>query len=341
MSDPSVPETSRPRKHPVAATLRDNAAPGPARFLWCFLLLVLIGLGAITGAHWLLAKQDLLAPPPLAATDCIDGKLAELRDAQLEDRTLLALGSSATLRNLDMPALQAALPASRAYNAAPCYLHIDQTAFLAEQLLPRLPEITTLLTVVAPRDFESCPAAARDFLDPALFSAFLDGTVPRWLPYVSGFRPLYLARAAAERAGQTVPLAEREAHDGLGSAVLRRPQSWRPPMEIDQDCFAGLTELEAAAARHGARLVVVTLPVMPEWRAENDPDGGRIAGWVAQMRQALRRGETLLIEGHALAWDDARFADPVHLIFPHHREFTRFIAAALRGTGGSAGGTGS
>ena len=32
-----------------------------------------------------------------------------------------------------------------------------------------------------------------------------------------------------------------------------------------------------------------------------------------------------MIDGRALAWDDSRFADPVHVVYPHHTPLSRFI----------------
>ncbi|MFC3125599.1 hypothetical protein ACFOD4_11035 [Pseudoroseomonas globiformis] len=303
------------------------------RFLSAFALLVLAGFGAIAGAHWLLARQDLLPPPPLAATDCIDGKFAELRTIDLTSPNLIAIGSSATWRNLDLAAIARRLPGATPYNAAPCYLHIDQTAFLAEQLLPRLPAVTTVLTVVHPRDFEACPAAARAFFEPALFGAYLDGTVPGWLPYVSGFRPLYLARTAAERRAGGQPEGDRVAEDRFGSAVLRHRHFWRPELQLDPSCMQGLADLEAVVAERGARLVVAVLPMMPEWASANDPEGRRVDGWVRDMRARLTRPETLFVDGRTLQWDNSRFADPVHLIYPEHSAFSDLIGAAMQKAG--------
>lgn len=299
-----------------------------ARFLAAFLLLVLGGIGAVAAAHVVLDRRGLLPPPPLTATWCIDEKFAFLRGQPLASYTLFAVGSSATWRNLDMPLLERRLPATRALNAAPCYLHIDQTAFMAGFLLERMPRVETVVSVVAPRDFEACPAGQRAFFDPHLAGAYLSGEVPSWLPYVSGFRPIYLAREALEQENLP-PGPDVLAEDGRGSSILRRPHFWRPEPVIDPACFMGLGALEQAVAARGARLVVAILPVMPEWGERFDPDGSFVGAWMRDMRAALRRPETLLVDGRALNWSDDRFADPVHLLYPSHRPFTDLIARAI------------
>ncbi len=312
-------------------------APRPGRrparvFLLTFLLLLLGGLGGLATGHVVLGRLHLLPAPPLAATWCIDEKFAALRDAPLDDRTLLAVGSSATWRNLDMALLEQRLPGTRAYNGAPCYLHVDQTAYLTEFLLQRMPDVKTVLTVLAPRDFEACPDEATAFFDERLGAAYVDGQVPRWLPYLTGFRPLYLAREVVDlRRGR--PLGPEDvASDGLGSEILRAPQEWRPPPEFDEACYDGLARLEATAAARGARLVVATLPVMPEWGAAFDPGGAQVEAWTRRMAATLQQPGTLLIDGRRLGWGDTAFADPVHLLYPHHRAFTDFVARAVART---------
>lgn len=297
---------------------------------------VLLGFAAFAAAHVALKRKGLLPAPPLTATNCIDEKLASLRGLPLEDRTLVAVGSSATWRNLDMAVFERRFPGTRAYNAAPCYLHIDQTAYFAGFALERMPRVDTVVAVVAPRDFEACPPENTAVFDQRIAHAYLSGTVPRWLPYVTGFRPLYLAREAlslrrerAKReagtgAGPSEPIADR-----YGSSVLVRAHGWRPPLRIDDRCYAGLTALEAAAAAKGAKLAVATLPVMPDWAAAFDPDGAAVEEWTRRMAAALRLGTSLLIDGRALGWGDSRFADPVHVIYPHHRPYTEFVADAM------------
>ncbi|MBI0432293.1 hypothetical protein [Roseomonas sp. KE0001] len=326
MSDlPPGPPTGKPPGKPPGKPRPDAAA---RRFLLSFLALFLGGMGLVAGLHMALASQGLLAPPPLAATNCIDDKFVLLREAPLEDRTLVAIGSSVTWRNLDMAVLERRFPGHRAYNAAPCYLHIDQTGFMTGFLLERMPEVETVLVVVAPRDFEACPVAERAFFDTALADAYLDGLVPRWLPYLTGFRPIYLAREALER--RDPPLRpEDTVEDDFGSSILRRPHDWRPPPYFDEACFPALTGLEETVAARGARLVLAVAPIMPEWAETFDPDDRLVEGWVRRVAGALHRPDSLLIDGRALDWEDARFADPVHLLYPNHTAFTEFVAEAM------------
>jgi len=305
-----------------------------ACFLAAFLLLVLGGIGATIAAHVALARAALLPPPPLAATWCIDEKFAFLREMPLERFTLIAIGSSATWRNLDMSVLEQRLHGTRAINAAPCYLHIDQTAYMAGFLLERMPRVDTVLAVVAPRDFEACPASQRAFFDPHLAGAYLGSRVPAWLPYVTGFRPIYLAREAIEQENLP-PGPDAVALDGHGSSILRKPHSWRPAPVFDPSCYEGLATLEETVTSRGARLVVSSLPVMPEWSERFDPDGSLVESWTREMRATLRQPETLFLDGRSLAWGDERFADPVHLLYPHHSPFTDFIARAMAGQAGS------
>ena len=292
-----------------------------------FVFIVVLGVVLVVGGHIALAWSNLLPEPPFTGTRCINEKFPVLRDAPLGDRTMLAVGSSATWRNLDNATLERRLAGARPYNAATCYLQINQTAFLTEFLLPRMPRVDTVLVVVAPRDFESCASSQAAFFDPALTDAYLAGSVPAWLPYVSGFRARYLAREVAARLSRAPPTPEQTAHyDELGSSILTQRQAWLPPFSIDVTCYASLSRLEAIVARHGARLVVATLPVMAAWRAAEDPDDTNVERWMQDMRSSLQRADSLLIDGRRLDWDEGDFADPVHVLYPAHRKLTRFYA---------------
>jgi hypothetical protein len=276
-----------------------------------------------------LAATDRLPAPPLAGTACIDEKLAFARSAQLRTATLIAIGSSATWRNLDMGRLENALPGTRAINAAACYLHIDQTAFLATHLLARAPQVKRVLTVVAPRDFENCNPQDTEIADPTLLRGYLAGTVPGWFVHLVNLRlPYIIGQAFSIKAERQGGLGS----DAHGSSPLHRPVKWNPAPVLDRRCFDALATLQAAVAAQGARLIVATVPVMPGWRARFDPDGRIVDQWIEDIRARLGVG-SLLIDGRALSWPDERFADPVHLLWPEGAAYSDFIAAAMKEAG--------
>src|SRR4051794_19185838 len=88
-----------------------------AFILWCALFLVLGGAGLTA-----LAAVDCLPPPPITATNCIDKKFKFLHETDIRDPSLLAVGSSVTLRNLDFSILEDHYGGKvKPLNAAPCY----------------------------------------------------------------------------------------------------------------------------------------------------------------------------------------------------------------------------
>jgi hypothetical protein len=284
---------------------------------------------AIVGAFAVLQRGGMLPAAPVTATWCFNMKFAFLREASLSDRTLVAVGSSATWRNLDMSVFERQMAGTRALNAAPCYLQIDQTAFLTAFLLDRMPRVDTVLVTLAPRDFEACREQDAAFFQPMLAGAYVDRTMPTWLVHFLGFRPVWLLREVLRlrRTSELQPGAVFE--DAYGSSILRRPQSWWPALRLDPRCDNALPRLEALVAARGARLVVATVPVMPAWAAKFDPNGASVEAWSRRLASSLRRPESLFIDGRALAWGNERFADPVHLLYPHHVAFSEFIAAAI------------
>ncbi len=221
-------------------------------------------------------------------------------------------------------------PGTRALNAAPCYLQVDQTAFLAKFLLERMPQVSTVLVVLAPRDFEACRSEDTAFFEPRLADAYISGTLPGWVVHLAGFRPVWLAREVMRVRQARVLGPERVFEDAFGSSVSRQPGSYWPEPTLDPNCNAALTRLEGLVVERGARLVVATVPVMPRWAAEFDTDGRLIEAWTRRLAAALRRPESVLVDGRGLDWGDDRFADPVHVLYPNHSDFSEFVAAALQ-----------
>ena len=294
-------------------------------FAALFGLIVIAGLGVMAG----LAGSGRLPAPPLTATNCIDEKFQFLSTAPLEDVDLLAVGSSVTWRNLRMDELARVRPDITPLNAAPCYLYVNQIAYLTEFLLARMPAVETVLTVLAPRDFEDCRDGDTRFFDAAEAGRYLfEGQTP-WHLYFTNLRPLTFARDAWQLADMRYnPESWRPvAMDRYGSSPLRVRVDWRPKPAIDAGCFAHLARLEAVVAGHGARLVVVNFPTMPEWRRMFDPDGAIAASLRQRIGATLRDGRTVVINGDQFAARDEQFADPAHFLWDETAGFTRFIAA--------------
>jgi len=295
------------------------------RWLLQVVLLSLIGTALFVLLFLALAAANRLPAPPLTATACLDEKLAFARSAALEEATLIAIGSSATWRNLDMRRLEQAMPTERALNVATCYLYVDQTAFLSELLLERTAKVTHVLTVLAPRDFEKCDPRDTKIVQPLLARAHLNGFLPGWLVHLINFRPMYILREAF-----SIKAAREELlrSDRYGSSPAYRTNSWNPPPSLDERCFGALAKLESLVTAKNARLVVATLPLMPRWLAEFDPNDRAISHWIEGIRARLGPG-SLFVDGRAFPWPDEGFADPVHLLWPMGAKYTDFIGTAL------------
>jgi hypothetical protein len=117
------------------------------------------------------------------------------------------VGSSVTWRNLDMSAFRHKGLAQRPLNAAPCYLHIGETAYYTEFLLSHMKKVKTVLSVVSRRDFEQCSSPKDGFFSATLANAYVfDGLSPF---------PIYLTNFPA---GRFLPagIADQGHADGPG-----------------------------------------------------------------------------------------------------------------------------
>jgi hypothetical protein len=280
---------------------------------------LVFGIGLLA----LLEFKGRLAPPPLSATACIDEKISFLRDRDLSQVRIMGAGSSATWRNLDMSVF--GLDPTRALNAAPCYLHIDQTAFLVSLLAEMMPNLQNVITIGAPRDFEDCPPQFTQIFDPSLGAVFIQKQIPVWLPYVVNMRAPYILRTAI-----TLP-SERalNAQDAYGSSPLKQAVSWRPAPVFDERCFVAFKNYSLNMAQKHVRLWIATVPTMPEWADSYDPTGIIVKEWTHRLK-ALSQSGTKLVDGREISFRSEQFADPVHLLSPFHHEFSQFIAERIR-----------
>ncbi len=134
---------------PCLSSNRSSAVFARVRFA-SFLGGVVLAVAALYGALTLLDADDRLSPPPVSGTWCIDARFAWLKsDPQWSDANFIAVGSSTTWRNLDFSVAPPALKQGGIVNAAPCFLRMNQTRYVAGYLLDHAPAVKTLLTVVA------------------------------------------------------------------------------------------------------------------------------------------------------------------------------------------------
>src|SRR5262249_9381406 len=135
------------------ALLRLPEAQTCRRFIVWLVAALVGGVVCFAAMLGVLAHIGRLPPPPLTADACIDEKFKFLAEHDILDTDFIAVGSSVTWRNLDMSVFRLGSLAKRPLNAAPCYLHVSETAYYAEFLLKHLRSGKTRLPVVAPRDF--------------------------------------------------------------------------------------------------------------------------------------------------------------------------------------------
>ncbi|WP_181707055.1 hypothetical protein [Chthonobacter rhizosphaerae] len=288
--------------------------------------MLFLGLGAVVLLG--LDRIDRLPPPPFTATDCIDEKFAFLRDRDPTEADLLAVGSSVTWRNLDFAAVSAAeTGASKPLNGAPCFLQVNQTRFLTDFYLDRMPKVKTVVSLFAMRDFETCGGDGA-FFRPELLDLYV---FERWsgLPvYFINFRPRpFLASVRHIKEMRTGELERTPlVMDAYGSGPLDVPPETWGDVKIDPACMAHLARMEKDLSERGVRWIVVLFPPMPSWLERHDPTGARDLAWRREVASKLAAPSTVVVDGRDAGLKDVNFfTDPAHLNWKQVPDFTRWI----------------
>lgn len=299
-----------------------------ARFTFAYF--AFIGAFLLMGGVLVLAldKTGYLPPPPLTATSCIDEKFKFVHDNAGSEPDLLAVGSSVTWRNLDFSIIEQVSGFRRPLNAAPCYLHVNETAWLTDVYLDNFSSVRTVVTVLAMRDFESCEGDGQLF-DPILGEGMMFEGLPEWLVYFVNFRPLHLfkdiRRIKQMRSGDDVdaPLVM----DKFGSGPLTlTPPNPREDVTVSPECYLHLWRMERDLERRHVNWLVVLMPSMPAWIERYDPQGARDAAWRAKVRATLDSPHTVLIDANASPFrHDRQFVDPAHYHWRYAASFTRWV----------------
>jgi hypothetical protein len=284
------------------------------------ILVVLLFYGSIAS----LAIAGRLSPPPVSGTWCIDSRFAWLRNnREWKTADVIAVGSSATWRNLDFRAIPLDVQKRGAVNAAPCFLRLNQTRFLTDYLLEQGATPKVVMTVIAPRDFETCSNNPTAFFDPALATNYIEGRKSGWALYFWNFRLKDIALHALYADERRAQLS----FDRFGSGPLTRATpDIGGPFSPDSTCYAELTLMARSLEAKGIRFVVATFPVMPSWAAQFDRHGVTRADFEAGVRDALAATDAILVDGMS-EWplEDSAFTDPVHLQWAETASFTRFV----------------
>lgn len=293
-----------------------------AAALAAFLLLGGAGLN-------LLDRAGRLPAPPLTATNCIDEKFSFMRDHVDMAPKLIAIGSSVTWRNLDFSVLgEPGLAALRPLNAAPCFLHVNETAYLTRFYLNNMPSVETVLSVFAMRDFEACEGDGA-FFDATTARRYMFDRWPGGPLYFMNFRPMLFFRDALHlptmRSGADQTRTLEMDPWGSGPITLNPPKIGGN-LVIAEACFEHLERLQRDMAARNVRWIVVLLPPMQAWLNAYDRDGERDRAWRAEVaRRLTAESVTLLDAREGFPVQDSQFTDPAHFQWSAVSAFTRWI----------------
>jgi hypothetical protein len=336
-------ELSGKGKEPSGSPERSDVTQFAARrFVLGVSAVVVIVIGAFVGTLALLHLLDRLPPPPLTGNACMDEKFKFLAERDLRDVDLIAVGSSVTWRNLDVAAFRHNGMARRPLNAAPCYLYVSQVVFFTEFLLNRMPRVATVVTVVAPRDFEQCTGPRDAFFPAALADAYVFHGMPSLPIYLSRFEPQKFVPDVVHIRGQRNDAYNRYTlvMDDNGAGPLLVGDFWMPKPVFDDTCFAALSELERVVVGHGAKLIVAIFPLQPEWRAHFDPDGQLLGAFERRVRASLGASSTLVHSGLGIPSGSFHYADSIHFLWDSAMKYSVQLAGdvgrTVQGRAGAA-----
>jgi hypothetical protein len=312
-----------------------------AFILWCALFVVMGGSGLAA-----LSAMGRLPAPPITATNCIDEKFKFLHNTDIRNPGLIAVGSSVTWRNLDFSIFTEHYGHNiEPLNAAPCYLYVNQTAYLANFLVDHMPSVKSVMSVFSMRDFSACSISPTAFFQPEDAESYVFDRDPAWYLYLKNFRPLAFARDVIElpgmRSGENISAPLVMDLYGSGPLTLPKPEI-RENFKLDPTCLDHLSAMSENLSRRDIDFVVVLIPQMPAWRDAYDPGGVRDAEFRSEVARRLEGTRTFLIDAQqGLHLRNDQFTDHAHLQWSSVPLLMRYLISqldkselSLTGTGG-------
>lgn len=286
----------------------------------------------------ILERLGRLPAPPITATNCIDEKLKFLHERDLGQVNLLTVGSSVAWHSVDLRPFKHHYGSGvHPLNAAPCYLRMNQIAFLTNFYLDHLPKVRTVLGVFAMRDFAECATNPTEFFDRDDAGRYIFDKAPSWHLYVKNFRPKSFFKDVIElpemRTGENAPEALNMDRYGWTPLHIDIPEV-RHDVIMDPTCLRALSAMSTSLTRRGVRFISVLLPPMPSWLERYDPNGVRDRRYRRSVATALDPSRAVVIDAaEALRPDDEYFTDPAHIHPDSVPGFTRFVINEFKQAG--------
>lgn len=329
---------------PVDAPGGFDANPAPRREPFRRYLAALGGgiLGMLALFYLLLLAlhaNGSLAPPAFVNSLCLDEKLRFMRENRPNSPDLLVVGSSVAWRHVDSAALAPAAGYTRALNAGMCGLHVNQSVFVADWLLDRLPSVKHVVMLASPVDFSACRTHPTAVFDRRGVDRYVFEGASPWPYYMTYFSPRSVFRGARDLKARKANVMELDAlvftpsGDGpLDTLASRDGLYYGPPDPLDPACFSALGSLARRLQRSGKLLTVVTTPLHHRWREAYDPDDRFLLALDARIAQALGPGSHRLWNA-GREWapaSDSAFTDAIHLRWSAVPSFTQALAERIR-----------
>lgn len=305
-----------------------------------YLVAVVVGLLGALAAFCLflygLHRTGNLPPPAFSNSLCVDEKLNFLRQSRLADPNLLVIGSSVAWRHFDGQTIVNADAGSRPLNGAFCGLHANQSVYVANWLLDREPTVKRVVMIVDPLDFSGCWRVRGAVFDRADVDAYVYGQALPWMYYMRYFSPVSLVRNALSVKGKRNGLNEWDPleFNRYGDGPLRpegsRNMYYTRPEALDQSCFASLHKLAMRLKSESRDLTVVTTPLHPDWKTQQDPDGQFLADFDQRLNASLA-GTPALYWNADREWQPPvdGFVDAIHMRWSAAKAFSAKLGEVL------------
>ena len=323
----------------AGARVRQQISPAQREFSGTYLATV-VGIAiALVVLFWLglaaINRLHLLPPPQLSNNLCIDQKLAFLRAHPIERPTILTVGSSVAWRSIDSSVFfQESGGRMMPLNGAFCGLKMNQTEFTLGYFLGHYPSVQSVVLVFSPLDLTECSTTNARVFDPKDVDDFMfrrDAEFPFYLKY---FDPLTLAKNVAilrsMRKGE-LPLEAMEM-DRYGDAPLdtnasREGLVYGALEPADPACLASLRNIARDTEAQGRRVIVVTTPMSPVWKARYDPSNTAMLDLASYVQGATAGTGALFWDANnAFPMEPTDFIDAIHLRWSAAKVFSRALA---------------